>query len=142
MTIPIIQNSLRRSAGRRVSLAIRYVTRPLTSHSSLYLCPFHSREDPDRIWERRAPLTPDAVYHLVSKHNVDVQVMPCHRRVFPNQEYEKVCVQLYAYGINLPLFLHRYLPALAPFKCPNLFPSFHPNGIANSPTHFLRPEPV
>lgn len=70
MTIPIIQNSLRRSAGRRVSLAIR-------------------REDPERIWERRVPLTPDAVYHLVSKHNVDVQVMPCHRRVFPNQEYEK-----------------------------------------------------
>ena len=97
MTIPIIQNSLRRSAGRRVSLAIRYVTRPLTSQASLYLYPFHSREDPERIWERRAPLTPDAVYHLVSKHNVDVQVMPCDRRVFPNQEYEKVCFNVFSY---------------------------------------------
>ncbi|TFK68903.1 hypothetical protein BDN72DRAFT_888403 [Pluteus cervinus] len=47
------------------------------------------REDPQRIWERRAPLTPDAVHELVSKKNARVLVEPCDRRVFPPQEYVK-----------------------------------------------------
>ncbi|KAF8646029.1 hypothetical protein AX16_007454 [Volvariella volvacea WC 439] len=47
------------------------------------------REDPKRIWERRAPLTPDAVYELVSKRDVRVLVEPCDRRVFPSHEYAK-----------------------------------------------------
>ncbi|KAK2465033.1 hypothetical protein APHAL10511_003109 [Amanita phalloides] len=45
------------------------------------------REDPRRIWERRAPLTPDHVHHLVSEKNVQVHVQPCNRRVFPVTEY-------------------------------------------------------
>lgn len=49
------------------------------------------REDPARIWERRAPLTPDAVNELVEKEGVEVLIEPCERRVFTAREYEKVC---------------------------------------------------
>ncbi|KAF7314386.1 hypothetical protein MKEN_00911300 [Mycena kentingensis (nom. inval.)] len=45
------------------------------------------REDPTRIWERRTPLTPDAVRKLVSERNVRVQVEHCDRRVFRDHEY-------------------------------------------------------
>ncbi|KAJ7069890.1 Saccharopine dehydrogenase-domain-containing protein [Mycena amicta] len=45
------------------------------------------REDPSRIWERRTPLTPDAVRKLVSEHKVQVQVEHCDRRVFRDHEY-------------------------------------------------------
>ncbi|KAJ7212239.1 Saccharopine dehydrogenase-domain-containing protein [Mycena pura] len=45
------------------------------------------REDPARIWERRSPLTPDAVRRLVSEHQVNVHVEPCERRVFRDHEY-------------------------------------------------------
>lgn len=48
------------------------------------------REDPKRIWERRAPLTPDAVNELIEEEGVEVLVEPCERRVFPTREYEKV----------------------------------------------------
>ncbi len=48
------------------------------------------REDPKRIWERRAPLTPDAVHELIREEGVDVLIEPCERRVFPTSEYEKV----------------------------------------------------
>ncbi|KAJ3534969.1 hypothetical protein NM688_g7045 [Phlebia brevispora] len=40
------------------------------------------REDPQRIWERRCPLTPEAVHHLVKNEDVDVLVQPCERRVW------------------------------------------------------------
>ncbi|KAF8321368.1 hypothetical protein DL93DRAFT_2130912 [Clavulina sp. PMI_390] len=46
------------------------------------------REDPSRIWERRAPLTPHAVSTLVESEGVDVVVQACERRVFSNAEYE------------------------------------------------------
>jgi alpha-aminoadipic semialdehyde synthase len=48
------------------------------------------REDPGRIWERRVPLTPDAVAELVSRDNVRVLVQECERRVFPLEEYIRV----------------------------------------------------
>jgi len=51
---------------------------------------FYSREDGKRIWERRAPLTPDAVNKLVSTGKVVVEVESCSRRVFTDAEYEKV----------------------------------------------------
>ena len=52
------------------------------------------REDPARIWERRAPLTPDAVAELVSRDSVRVLVQECERRVFPLEEYIRVrCYQ-------------------------------------------------
>ena len=48
------------------------------------------REDPGRIWERRAPLTPDAVAELVNRDNVRVLIQECERRVFPLEEYVHV----------------------------------------------------
>ncbi|KAJ7505433.1 Saccharopine dehydrogenase-domain-containing protein [Mycena galericulata] len=45
------------------------------------------REDPTRIWERRSPLTPDAVHRLVTERNLKVHVEHCDRRVFRDHEY-------------------------------------------------------
>ncbi|KAF8556698.1 hypothetical protein OG21DRAFT_1482902 [Imleria badia] len=47
------------------------------------------RENPSRIWERRCPLTPDAVQSLVHEENVDVLVQDCDRRVFPARQFVK-----------------------------------------------------
>ncbi|EEB95076.1 hypothetical protein MPER_06012 [Moniliophthora perniciosa FA553] len=47
------------------------------------------REDPTRIWERRAPLTPDSVYELVKDKAVQVHVEGCDRRIFKDEEYIK-----------------------------------------------------
>ena len=47
------------------------------------------REDPARLWERRAPLTPAAVYRLV-RNGVQVVVQGCDRRVFSDNEYVSV----------------------------------------------------
>src|SRR4051812_35197250 len=48
------------------------------------------REDPSRLWERRVPLTPDAVKSLISDGGVKVILQPCARRVFPTSEYTNV----------------------------------------------------
>lgn len=48
------------------------------------------REDPSRIWERRTPLTPEAVNQLVSEKRVNVHIEHCDRRVFSDEEYVKV----------------------------------------------------
>jgi alpha-aminoadipic semialdehyde synthase len=49
------------------------------------------REDPARVWERRAPLTPDAVQSLLtSKKDLAVEVESCERRCFPNRLYHEV----------------------------------------------------
>jgi alpha-aminoadipic semialdehyde synthase len=48
------------------------------------------REDPTRIWERRCPLTPEAVESLVHEVNVDVLIQDCDRRVFPVHQFVKV----------------------------------------------------
>ncbi|KAG6837588.1 hypothetical protein H0H93_007002 [Arthromyces matolae] len=47
------------------------------------------REDPQRIWERRAPLSPKAVKELV-EGGVNVEIEHCDRRVFRDQEYTAV----------------------------------------------------
>lgn len=52
-------------------------------------------EDPARVWERRAPLTPDVVAELVEKDGVRVLVQDCERRVFPLDEYIRVCHSYY-----------------------------------------------
>ncbi|TEB18758.1 hypothetical protein FA13DRAFT_1803049 [Coprinellus micaceus] len=53
------------------------------------------REDPSRVWERRAPLTPEDVAELKRKRpEVDVLVAPCHRRVFRGEEYVKAGARL------------------------------------------------
>lgn len=46
------------------------------------------REDPGRVWERRAPLTPDAVRKLNEISAVEVE--SCTRRCFPDSAYEAV----------------------------------------------------
>ncbi|KIJ67291.1 hypothetical protein HYDPIDRAFT_127170 [Hydnomerulius pinastri MD-312] len=53
------------------------------------------REDPSRIWERRCPLTPDAVESLVNKDSVDVLIQDCDRRVFPVDQYIKAGARLH-----------------------------------------------
>jgi alpha-aminoadipic semialdehyde synthase len=50
------------------------------------------REDPGRIWERRCPLTPEAVHDLVHKEGVRVLVQDCDRRVFTVDEFRAVSV--------------------------------------------------
>ncbi|GJE94028.1 saccharopine dehydrogenase-domain-containing protein [Phanerochaete sordida] len=47
------------------------------------------REDPSRIWERRCPLTPEAINELVTKEGVNVVVQPCERRVFTMRELQE-----------------------------------------------------
>lgn len=47
------------------------------------------KEDSSRIWERRAPLTPDAVHHLVKSTGVDVLIQDCERRAFCISDYVK-----------------------------------------------------
>ena len=47
------------------------------------------REDKSR-WERRAPLIPDDVSKLIKKTGVKIYVQPCNKRVFNNEQYEKV----------------------------------------------------
>jgi alpha-aminoadipic semialdehyde synthase len=63
-------------------LSRSYATAPLTIGIR--------REDPERIWERRCPLTPDAVHELVKKENIQVLIQDCDRRVFPMAEFVKV----------------------------------------------------
>jgi len=48
------------------------------------------REDPSRLWERRVPLTPQAVKSLISQEGVKVLLQPCARRVFATEEYTNV----------------------------------------------------
>ena len=50
------------------------------------------KEDAERIWERRCPLTPDAVHDLVHNQGVDVLVQPCERRVWRTGELLEVRV--------------------------------------------------
>lgn len=48
------------------------------------------REDPRRVWERRTPLTPEAVASLAEKASVEVE--SCSRRCFPDSAYAAVSV--------------------------------------------------
>jgi len=53
------------------------------------------KEDPSRIWERRAPLTPDAVHRLVKSTGVDVLIQDCERRAFCASDYVKAGAQVH-----------------------------------------------
>jgi hypothetical protein len=86
-------------------VGIRYGFHRLCLPSISQSC-FSSREDPARIWERRAPLTPDAVHKLTASLNVKFHILPCARRVFSNIEYVKVCSPFCAFNV------HKY-PAVA-----------------------------
>ena len=78
---------------------------PLLKRSPIILRRCHSttsklivgirKEDPSRIWERRTPLTPDAVHHLVSSTGVDVLIQDCERRAFCTSDYLKAGAQVH-----------------------------------------------
>lgn len=53
------------------------------------------KEDPSRTWERRAPLTPDAVHRLVKSADVDVLIQDCERRAFCTSDYVKAGAQVH-----------------------------------------------
>ncbi|KAI0631584.1 Saccharopine dehydrogenase-domain-containing protein [Trametes polyzona] len=75
---------------RRSHLILRPIARRAYHHTpsrSAKLTVGIRREDPARIWERRCPLTPDAVYELVEKDGVEVLVQPCERRVFSSNDF-------------------------------------------------------
>lgn len=52
------------------------------------------REDPGRLWERRCPITPDAIRELVQDAGVKVLVQDCDRRIWTREEFIKVCLVL------------------------------------------------
>ncbi|OSD00329.1 hypothetical protein PYCCODRAFT_1437464 [Trametes coccinea BRFM310] len=92
------------------------------------------REDPARIWERRCPLTPDAVNELVEMDGVKVLVQPCERRVFTANDFLQAGAKLHPtlqpahviVGIKetpLPEVLTDPLPA----------PAANPQGARHSP---------
>ncbi len=51
------------------------------------------REDKNE-WERRAPLTPDHVAHLVEQHGLSVVVEPSPLRTFPDADYARAGARL------------------------------------------------
>ncbi|KAI0302611.1 Saccharopine dehydrogenase-domain-containing protein [Russula brevipes] len=83
---------------RRVSVALpprRLALRFYTSQSTPVTIGIR-REDPGRIWERRVPLTPDAVAGLVGRDNVRVLIQECERRVFPLEEYVRAGAEVHS----------------------------------------------
>ncbi|KAG8912919.1 hypothetical protein FRC00_003491, partial [Tulasnella sp. 408] len=52
------------------------------------------KEDPGRLWERRCPVTPDAVHDLV-RDGVQVLIQPCERRVWSNEEFVKAGAEIH-----------------------------------------------
>src|ERR1700733_6600987 len=74
------------------------------------------REDPGRIWERRCPLTPEAVEVLVKKEGVSVLVQDCDRRVFGVGEFVKVCLP----SVADPPSPYIHPPSLFPLSFPIL----------------------
>lgn len=52
------------------------------------------REDPKRVWERRTPLTPDAVRSLLSDKDIRVEVETCRRRCFTDEQYANAGAQV------------------------------------------------
>ncbi|KAF8888387.1 Saccharopine dehydrogenase-domain-containing protein [Gymnopilus junonius] len=51
-------------------------------------------EDAQRIWERRAPLTPQAVYQLTSSGRATVEVVSSSKRIFHDMEYRKAGAEI------------------------------------------------
>ncbi len=98
------------------------------------------REDPLRIWERRCPLTPEAVEALIAEEDVDVFFQPCERRIFTAEQFIKARIFL--------LSLHRpftsFCPPLQAGAKPHktLAPAHIILGIKETPLHELLTDPV
>jgi alpha-aminoadipic semialdehyde synthase len=101
------------------------------------------REDPERIWERRCPLTPEAVDTLVRKEGVRVLVQDCDRRVFGVGEFVKVCCLFSLHGGCCCFWLTRptFIQAGAEIH-PTLSPAHIIMGIKETPLHELVTSPV
>ncbi|KAL5501124.1 hypothetical protein ACEPAH_9511 [Sanghuangporus vaninii] len=103
-----------RGEGRAIArLGLSTATRRVASLSPILLPVIHSRfrqyssaakrrpivgirrEDPQRIWERRSPLTPGAVDRLVNEHGIDVLVQPCERRVWKDEDFLKAGARMH-----------------------------------------------
>jgi alpha-aminoadipic semialdehyde synthase len=54
------------------------------------------RRETKSIWERRAPLTPTMVRHLVKEKEIDVLVQPCARRVYSDADFVRAGATLTA----------------------------------------------
>lgn len=90
------------------------------------------REDPRRIWERRCPISPDAVSELVEQEGVEVLVQDCERRVWSTNEFVKVM-----YSQSLLYFLCLIVGVLQAGARvhPTLSPSHITLGIKEIPLH-------
>ena len=96
------------------------------------------REDPERIWERRAPLTPDAVAELVGRGDVRVLIQECERRVFPVDEYVRVRTIHIVGFVNERLILTQAGAEVHP----TLEPAHVVLGIKETPLHTLLTSPL
>jgi alanine dehydrogenase len=47
------------------------------------------RREDKNLWERRTPLTPDHVEHLITRHDLEILVQPSPIRVFKDDQYAK-----------------------------------------------------
>lgn len=106
---------------------VRRASFATTAPSSSKLTVGIRRENPSRIWERRCPLTPDAVESLVHEENVDVLIQDCDRRVFPAQQFLKVCDIPVAGGeldlggsFRTKVFRYRLAPGFIPISTPRI----------------------
>lgn len=52
------------------------------------------RRETKSTWERRSPLTPEAVRRQIAAHDLDFLVQPSARRVFPDSEYTRAGANL------------------------------------------------
>ncbi|CAL1702401.1 unnamed protein product [Somion occarium] len=78
------------------------------------------REDPQRIWERRCPVSPEAVAKLVQTEDVDVLVQDCERRVWSSKEFVEAGARVH----------------------PTLSPTHITIGIKEPPVHEMLVDPV
>lgn len=92
--------SLSRPTSRVVQLHSGY--RGLSSSAAALATLGMRREDPRRVWERRAPLTPDAIKSLVKDKDNTVEVESCERRCFTDEQYEAVCPLPLDFSDNRP----------------------------------------
>jgi alpha-aminoadipic semialdehyde synthase len=99
-------------------------------------------EDPGRIWERRAPFTPDAVAELVNRDNVRVLIQECERRVFPLEEYIHVRSILYLRSGYRAYRLYVITTQAGAEVHSTLEPAHIVLGIKETPLHSLITSPV
>lgn len=133
---------IRRSPLSRVFISRRFIsTTPAVSQHAVTLG--IRREDPDRIWERRCPLTPEAVEHLVHKEGIKVLVQDCDRRVFPIADFVKVRLRTAKgpHHVSNPPFRPAHMYTLLSSQRTLSLASRKPRCLTLSPRRSRRPLP-